>query len=87
VTSAEIRAAVLGALRRVAPEADPQQLDPARSLREQLDLDSIDFMRFLVALHKDVGVDVPESAYAEVASIDGCVAYLTPRVSLQRRKA
>jgi acyl carrier protein len=78
---------VLRALARVAPEADPKQLDPVRPLREQLDLDSIDFMRFLVALHKEVGVDVPESAYAEVASIDGCVAYLAPRLSQQSRKA
>jgi acyl carrier protein len=81
VTAAEIRTAVLRALTRVAPEADPQQLDPARPVREQLDLDSIDFMRFLVALRKEVGVDVPESAYAEVASIDGCVAFLAPRIS------
>lgn len=81
MTPAEIRAAVLGALTRVAPEAEPARLDPARPVREQLDLDSIDFMRFLIALHEQLGVDVPESAYAEVASIDGCVKYVADRLS------
>ena len=80
MTPAEIRATVLRALARVAPEADPTRLDPARPVREQLDLDSIDFMRFLIALHEQVDVDVPESAYAQVASIDGCVAYLASRL-------
>ncbi len=72
---------MLRALGRVAPEADPARLDPARPVREQLDLDSIDFMRFLVELHKETGVDVPESAYAEVASINGCVNYMASRLA------
>jgi acyl carrier protein len=80
LTPTEIRAGVWRALARVAPEADPARLDPARPVREQLDLDSIDFMRFLIALHEQFGVDVPESAYLEVASIDGCVKYVASRV-------
>lgn len=81
MTPAEIRVAVLRALMRVAPEADAARLDAARPVREQLDLDSIDFMRFLIALQEQVGVDVPESAYAEVASIDGCVNYVASRLA------
>jgi acyl carrier protein len=72
----QIRDAVLQALGRVAPEADLAQVDPAIPLREQFDIDSMDFLNFVVALHKGLGVDVPERDYSKLATLDGCVAYL-----------
>ncbi len=75
-TRTEIQAAVLGALSSVAPEVDPSALDPTLPLREQLDLDSMDFLNFAVALHAAVGVDVPERDYAKIATLDGCVNYV-----------
>ena len=78
---AEIRDQVLTALEDVAPEADASRLDPAAPIREQLDLDSIDFLRFVTGLHERLGVDVPEADYGKLASIDGAVGYLADRTA------
>jgi acyl carrier protein len=79
VTRDEIRDSVIGALRRVAPEADPAALRPDVSLREELDLDSMDFLNFVLALHERLGVEIPESDYAKLYTLDGAVAYLSDR--------
>jgi len=49
---------------------------PDASFRDQLDIDSIDFLNFIVAMHKQFQIDVPESDYPELTTIDGCVRYL-----------
>ena len=72
----EIRAAVLAALGGIAPEADLTHLDPGENLREQLDLDSMDFLNFVVAVHKRLGVEIPESDYPKLATLDGAASYL-----------
>lgn len=76
MTSEEIRTAVFAALRRVAPEVDAATLRTNAPIRDQADLDSMDFLNFLLELHASLGVDVPEAAYREVATVDGCVSYL-----------
>ncbi|HSQ32574.1 MAG TPA: acyl carrier protein [Gemmatimonadaceae bacterium] len=76
MTSDEIRAAILGALRSVAPEIDPTTIRSDVPLRDQVDLDSIDFLNFLMAIHAALGVDIPDTAYTQVATLDGCVAYV-----------
>jgi acyl carrier protein len=83
-TRAEVERAVRDALRSVAPEADFGALDPKGDLRDQLDIDSMDFLRVIVALHRSLGVDVPERDYAKLATFDGCVDYLlrAPRTSI-----
>ncbi len=48
-------------------------------LREQLDLDSMDLLNVAVGLHAALGIDIPESAYSRVATLDGCIAYLESR--------
>ena len=87
MTRDEIRAAVLAALRRVAPEVEASALRPDVPIRDQADLDSMDFLNFLMELHAALGIDVPESAYREVASLDGCVAYLAARAPTQQGAA
>ncbi len=79
MTEAELKEAVLRALFSIAPEAEGEPLDPTANLRDQLDIDSMDFLNFLVALKDVVGVEVPESDYARVASLDECVGYLAAR--------
>jgi acyl carrier protein len=79
VIEAQLREAILQALFSVAPEAEGEPLDPAANLRDQLDIDSMDFLNFLVALKDTVGVEVPEADYAQVASLDDCVRYLAAR--------
>jgi acyl carrier protein len=80
MTAAQLEAAVLAALGSVAPEVDDLRLDPHQPIRDQLDIDSMDFLNFMVALHEALGVEVPEQDYAEVASLDGCVRYLARKL-------
>jgi acyl carrier protein len=76
MTPDQIRPIVLRVLNRIAPEADPATIDPARPLRDQLDLDSMDFLNFLIALRKELGVDVPERDYSRLTTLNACVDYL-----------
>jgi len=76
MTEGEIRETVLRALCEIAPEADPTALAPDVSFRDQLDLDSMDFLNFAVALHEELGVEIPEADYPKLATLDGCVEYL-----------
>jgi acyl carrier protein len=76
MTRDQLRDAVLQALAAVAPEVRPAEVDTAMSLRDQLDIDSMDFINFVVELDKALGVPVPEADYGELATVDGAVAYL-----------
>lgn len=80
MTNAEIRAAVIQALSRVAPELDASTLKADVRLRDQLDIDSMDFLNFMLEIQKSLGIDVPEADYPQVATLDGCVSYLQARV-------
>lgn len=74
---------VRSALISVAPEAEGQPLDPDADFRDQMDLDSMDFLNFVIALHETTGIDIPERDYPQLASLNGCIAYLGER--LERR--
>lgn len=52
-----------------------KQLLPDVSLRDQLDVDSMDLLNFMISLHKEFGVDIPERAYPQLMTIDGCVTH------------
>jgi acyl carrier protein len=76
MTQDEIREAVLKAIRRVAPEIEPDEIDPATDLREQLDIDSMDFLNVVIGIDRELGVEIPEEDYPLVTTLDGCVSYL-----------
>jgi acyl carrier protein len=76
MTPEQIRATALAVLADIAPDAELDTLDPAADLAEQLDLDSLDFFNFVVALHEQLGVDVPERDYPQLGTLDGAVTYL-----------
>ena len=76
MSEAEIRALVIAELGNIAPETDAATIDPNADLREALDIDSLDFLNFITAVHKKLGVNVPESDYAKLLTIKGAVAYL-----------
>jgi acyl carrier protein len=78
--AAEVRAGVLAELKRIAPELEEAGLAPAKLLREQVDLDSMDWLNFIVALHERFRVDIPESDYARLGTLDETVAYLQRRL-------
>jgi acyl carrier protein len=76
VNADDIRRHIIDAVHAIAPEADFDRVDPGRSLRGQLDLDSFDFLNLLIDLHARLGVEVPEADYGKVDSLDALVAYL-----------
>ena len=81
MTADELRATVLRLLGNLAPEADLAGLPPTRNLRDELDLDSMDFLHFVTAVHDTLGIDVPERDYPELATLEKCVDYLRARVT------
>ncbi len=79
MNNADITDAVFAALTEIAPEIDETTIDRHADLREQVDLDSMDFLNFVVALHERLNIDIPESDYSQLATVDSCVAYLAGR--------
>jgi acyl carrier protein len=75
-----LRQTVLDTLRRIAPEISPDTLQSAKALRDQVDLDSMDWLNFLVALHEKLGIDIPEADYAKLATLDDLLAYLRAKL-------
>lgn len=80
MTRESIREAVVTALTSVAPELDPASLDPDAEIRRDLDIDSMDFLNFVIALHASLRVDVPEADYSRLATLHGAVDYLAGRL-------
>ena len=76
----EIRATVLRVLGDIAPEADLATVRPDVAFREQLDLDSMDVLNVVIGLHEALHVEIPETDYAQLATLEGCVDYLSARV-------
>ncbi len=74
-----LRSTVLATLQSIAPELDPADLAPGRPLRNQVDLDSMDWLNFLVALHEKLKVEIPEADYARLVTLDDLVAYLSAK--------
>lgn len=72
----EARALLVRLLHGIAPEADVTVLDPRASMQEELDLDSMDFLNLVTALHEETGIDVPERDYPRLASVEGFVSYV-----------
>ena len=79
MTPAEIRAAVIDILTTIAPDEDLSNLDDAKEFRDQMELDSMDFLDIVMELRKQHGIDVPEAEYRELESLDSCANYLLPK--------
>ena len=76
----EVRAAVLAELVRIAPEIEDDGLAAERPLRDQVDLDSMDWLNFLVALHEHFKVEIPEADYAHLVTLDDVVGYISAKL-------
>lgn len=85
MTPDDIRIVVLRVLGQIAPEADLERLQPDVAFREQLDLDSMDLLNFVIALHRELHVAIPEDDYPKLATLRGCVDYLTAAPGARRQ--
>ena len=81
MTDEDIKKIIFTELTTIAPEADPAALAHTANVRETLDIDSYDFLQFLIALSEKLGVEVPEKDYAKFTTLDGMVRYLAERVT------
>ena len=79
MTDQEVRQAVVDIIEIVAPDADLSDLTGDVRLRDQLELDSMDFLDIVMELRKRYKIEVPKDDYQELASLDSCVAYLAPK--------
>jgi acyl carrier protein len=75
----DIQGMILRLLGEIAPEADLASLRPDLNLRDQLDIDSMDFLNFVIALHKAFEIEIPEADYPRLSTLNGCVAYIAER--------
>ncbi|MCA8921144.1 MAG: acyl carrier protein [Planctomycetes bacterium] len=81
MTPSELRQTFLDALVHVAPDAEPDALDPDAPLRDQMDLDSMDLLNLVIRLNEVLGVEVPERDYPRLDSVSHAVAYLEGALS------
>jgi acyl carrier protein len=80
MTSDDIKKTIVDVLTRIAPEVNPVSIEGSLSFRDQLDLDSMDFLNFVLALHDRLGIEIPEADYARLSTLDGAVTYLVARL-------
>ena len=76
MNQAEAKDLIIDVLAGIAPEADFSVLPGEAQLRDELDLDSMDFLNFIAALHKRTKIDIPEADYPKLFPLDGAVGYL-----------
>ncbi len=81
MTGEQLRQVIIEALTRIAPEIAPAEIVPGVSFRDQLDLDSMDVLNFVLALHERLGVDIPEADYPRLYTLDDAVKYLAAKLS------
>jgi acyl carrier protein len=81
----EIRAGVVAEIMAIAPEVEADTLIAAKPLRQQVDLDSMDWLNVLLGLHERFAVDIPEADYAKLGTLDAIVTYLGERLQRQPR--
>ena len=80
LTDAEIRTAFLEELTRVAPDLEPGTIGADDHLQDDLEIDSMDFLTLIAALHARLGVNIPEADYPQIATLRKAVAYLSGRM-------
>jgi acyl carrier protein len=71
-----IRQVVLRALSDIAPEVDVDALDSSLELRDQIDIDSVDFLNFVIRLHNQLGIEIPDADVPKLGTLNGCIDYV-----------
>lgn len=81
MTKQEIRDTIVSCLCEVAPEIDPAAVRDDISFRDQFDVDSMDLLNFVIAMHERLHVDIPESEYARLGTVDLLVEFISTRLA------
>lgn len=81
MTASQVRQVVIDIIADIAPDEDVTVIEDSKSLREQLDLDSMDFLDIVMELRKRHKVEVPQEDYPKLATLESCVSYLSPKMA------
>ena len=81
MTDSEIKEIIFKLLKEIAPEADFSELAPNENIREVLDIDSFDFLNFLIGLNAELGIEIPESDYGQLRTLADIVNYISAHIS------
>jgi acyl carrier protein len=84
MSSIDVRKVLFEEINNIAPEVDMAAVDPAADLREAIDIDSMDFLNLVTALHHRLNVDIPEVDYPKLVTVDGAVAYITAKLAITK---
>ena len=80
MTKEEIGQAIVKIIEDIVPDEDCSNIEPSVALRDQLELDSMDFLDIVMELRKLYKVEVPEDEYGQLATLESCVTYLEPKM-------
>jgi acyl carrier protein len=80
MTRDEIKNCVLRKLTDIAPDVDTSTLEPATNFRDQFDFDSMDFLNFVIAVYKELKIEIPEADYPQLLNLDSAVNYLAAKL-------
>ena len=81
MTEEQLQARILQILGTIAPDIELDSVNPEIEFRDQFDFDSMDFLNFAIALHKEFKVDIPEADYARLDTLNGCIRYLQEAIA------
>jgi len=84
MTRSDVRKITQEELNNIAPEIDLASVDPTADLREAFDIDSMDFLNFVTALHHRLGLDIPEVDYPKLATLDAAIAYIEAKLGMNK---
>ena len=83
----DLRAVVLSCLKTVAPETKIAGIDPSRGFNEQLDIDSVDYLNFIMGVEEALGIRIAEADYPKFSTLDGCLATLENLIGNERSRS
>lgn len=80
MTEAETKNLIFQLLKKIAPETEPEKLKPDENIRQALDIDSFDYLQFIVALDEKLGIETPEEDYGKVSTLQELVTYIASKI-------
>ena len=83
----DVRKVLQEELNNIAPEVNIASVDPAADLREAIDIDSMDFLNFIIAVHHRLGIDIPELDYPKLVTLNGAIAYIDAKLASSKQKS
>lgn len=80
MTDEQIKETIFRIMGEIAPEADFDDLEPDENMRKALDIDSYDFLNFIIGLNDELGVEIPEADYGQLVSLSDIIQYLSAQI-------